>query len=123
MSHIANLNLIDKAKRHHRRMRHKDPTLPAYMDGYGRVVSNGSLAVELPLVNGDVIIYAVTPATEWCFFRKALSIRPGNEAPAATPSDIVKHALDVALDAISDIEKRAARAAEPKPNNVNIALN
>jgi hypothetical protein len=119
MAHIENLNLLDKAKRHHRRARVKDPALPAYKEGYGRVVSNGSLAVELPLVNGDMIIYAVTPATEWRFVKKALAMRPGGKAPAATPGDVIKHALDTALDVIADIEKRAARATEPKPDIVN----
>jgi hypothetical protein len=41
----------------------------------------------------------------------------------ATPAEVVKHALDMALDAISDIERRATRATELPPDSVNLVVN
>ena len=40
-----------------------------------------------------------------------------------TPAGIVKHALDMALDAISDVDRRATRATEPKPDGANLVVN
>jgi hypothetical protein len=44
-------------------------------------------------------------------------------SPAATPAGVVKHALDTALDAIADIERRASRPPEPKPDSANLFVN
>jgi hypothetical protein len=75
MSQVQHFNLIGNAKRHHRRARRKDPTLPAYVNGAGKVVANGSLTIELPLEDGSTISYSARPATQWRFVKKATSPR------------------------------------------------
>jgi hypothetical protein len=126
MKSVSNFDLVSKAKQHHRRARRKDPALPAYEEGSGWVEANGSLKVGLLLVNGDLIYYSITPVTEWRVTYKATEAKlhyVNDKVVEATPADVVKHALDTALDVIADIEKRAARAAESRPDNVNITLN
>ena len=118
MAHIQNLNLLDKAKRHHKRARAKDPTLSAYAGG-GRVVANGLLKVELPLVDGTMITFSARPAVEWRFIQE-----PGlKNAPAKlSPSDRAKQALNVLLNVLVDAEHHI-HSAEPKPDIVNTAVN
>jgi hypothetical protein len=55
MKSISNLNLLDKARRHYRGERVKDPTLPALVPGGGEVKANGRLLIELTRVDGLVV--------------------------------------------------------------------
>ena len=66
---------------------------------------------------GSVVVYSVTPHIEWRSHREAplARLRPlnGGATPAATPADALKRAVDMALGAFADIERRA-RDAQPE---------
>jgi hypothetical protein len=121
MSPVPNFDLLDKARRHYGREAAKCRAAPALVAGAGEVKANGKLCIELKRVDGSSIVYSASPVTEWRFTLEPGGVKPhanGKDA-ATTPAEVVKHALDMALDAISDIERRAVRATEPKPDSVN----
>ena len=125
MNPVPNFDLLDKARRHYRQEAAKHPTAPALVAGTGEVKANGKLCIELMHVDGSTIVYSARPVTEWRFTLEPGGVKPhvnSKDAPA-TPAEVVKHALDMALDAISDIERRATRAAEPKPDSANLVIN
>ena len=108
MNPVPNFDLLDKARRHYRRETAKYPAFSALVAGAGEVKANGKLCVELMCVHGSTIVYSAHPVTGWRF-----TVEPGGEKPhvngkdaPATPAEVVKRALDMALDAISDIERR-----------------
>jgi hypothetical protein len=112
-------NFVDKANRHYRRLRAKNPGLLPLVPGSGRVVGNGS-KVELTTENGARLVYRVTGRIEYVATLERSFARP-KLRPAPTPSDLVKRALDMGLAALADLE-RQANAAEAKATNViNIA--
>lgn len=113
MSHVSSFNPsfnpLDKARRHHR-MKKGRPLVT----GAGEVIANGKLKVMLKTVDGDTVTYIAIPIMSWRF-EPDTSVRPKvvNRVMApATPADRVKRALDLALDEIVTLEKRA-RAASP----------
>jgi hypothetical protein len=75
MNSLPSCNLLDKARRHHRRAMLKDPSLPALVAGGGKVVSNGHLSAALPLVDGTVAVYGATPSIEWQSARRPPTVR------------------------------------------------
>jgi hypothetical protein len=92
----------------------KDPSLAAPISAAGRILANGALKVALPLVDGATAVYSVTGRTEWCFRLEALRGPNAhhNGATAVTPGARVKHAIDLALGELADIEKRARAAGQ-----------
>jgi hypothetical protein len=125
MSPVPNFDLLDKARRHYLRESAKHPTAPALVAGAGDVKANGKLCIELMRVDGSTIVYSARPVTEWRFTLEQGGVKPhvnSKDAPA-TPAEVVKRALDLALDAISDIERRATRATELPPDSVNLVVN
>ena len=100
----------------------KNPAMSALVPGAGRVIANGALRVELPQVDGSTTVYIAIPRTEWCFEREAPSAhakpRLNVVAPAPSPSECVKTALDTALRVIVDLERRM-HAAQPDPKSLN----
>ena len=117
MAHIQH-QLPDKARRHYRNERAKDPTLPALVNGGGQVRANGKLCIELPLTDGSTVVYSARPVIEWRFALEPGGLKhrvngDGAAAPTeASPSDRARQALDVLLNVLADAE----RHAEPKPN-------
>jgi hypothetical protein len=101
MTQVQHFNLIGNAKRHHRRARLKDPTLPAYVNGAGKVVANGSSTIELPLEDGSTISYSAMPATQWRFVKKT-------SKKATSPRQFVDdNGVLAPLDALLAVRTRA----------------
>jgi hypothetical protein len=117
MKSISNLNLLDKARRHYRGERVKDPTLPALVPGGGEVKANGRLLIELPRVDGLVVTYSAHPVTEWRFSPEPGLKHCGNgKAAEASPSNRAHRALDVLLNVMADAERHIAK---PQPDSLN----
>ena len=117
MKSIPNLNLLDKARRHYRSERAKDPTLPALIPGGGEVKANGKLRIELPRVDGLVVTYVAHPITEWRFSPEpGLKYCGNGKAAEASSSDRAKQALDVLLGVLSDAERHVAKPLSDTTN-------
>ena len=57
MQRLSPVSQVRKARRHHRFLRSRDPSLAAAVPGAGMVTSSGEVA--LPLVDGDIALYEV----------------------------------------------------------------
>lgn len=121
MNSLPSCNLLDKARRHHRRAMLKDPSLPALVAGGGKVVSNGHLSAALPLVDGTVAVYGATPSIEWQFTREAPANRKAClsvvEWDAISDANRVKGHVDAALNILAAIDRRAAQV-EARPTAI-----
>ena len=114
MTHIPNTNFLDKARRHYRGERAKDPTLPALVPGGGQIRANGKLCVELERVDGSTVAYSFRPITEWRLTQEPCGLKPhGNgESVETSPSQRVHQALDIVLSALADAERHVSK---PQP--------
>jgi hypothetical protein len=117
MVQIHCLSLVAKARRHHKQMRAKDPSLPALVPGAGKILPGGALRVALPTVGGGTFVYSAVAVPTWRFHPGAPLARSkahgngnGDGAPAAevSPAERVRRALDEALTVLAAIERRAA---------------
>lgn len=109
------LNLVDGAKRHHKRAMLKDLSLPAPVNGGGTVLANGSLKVALPLVDGTTVVYGAAPVTEWYFHREAQAPRRSGHTTVKplTPAALIQRGVDMALSGLVEVERRARAAEQP----------
>jgi hypothetical protein len=110
MAHIENLNLLDKARRRYRSERAKDSNLPALVSGGGEVKANGKLRIELPLLDGSIVIFIAAPRVEWTLDFGYFET-PG-KSKEITQSDRAHYALDVLLNVMADAERHV-----PKPDS------
>jgi hypothetical protein len=123
MNSVAHhLNLVHMAKRHHKRAMLKEPSLPAPVNGGGKVLANGSLKVAVPLVDGTTAIYGAVPVTEWYFHREAQAPRRNGHATVKplTPAALIQRGVEMALSGLVEVERRA-RAAEQPSSSAPIA--
>ena len=118
MKKVAFLNYVDKANRHYRRLRAKNPGLLPLAPGGGRVIGNGK--VELTVENGARLVYHIAARIEYVAVLEKSFAPPKAVAvpPAASPADQAKHHVDALLDLACGLESRIARAAEAKPTNL-----
>jgi hypothetical protein len=115
MKDYRTLNILDKARRHHRWAMRKDPTLAPLVDGGGKVLANGSLKVALPLVDGTTVVYGAAPVTEWYFHREAKAPRRNGHTTVKplTPAALIQRGVDMALSGLVEVERRARAAEQP----------
>jgi hypothetical protein len=106
-------NLLDKARRHDKRERVRNPSWAPLIPGAGKIESNGSLKAELPAADGTVRVYCVTSRTEYLFdLVRSLPSHKAISPAVASPADTAKQALEVALNIIADLERRAHAAGQ-----------
>ena len=111
MAHVSpfnqSFNPADGVRRHHRKHKGR-PLVP----GAGKVVANGKLRVELTTIDGEIVAYIAKPVMTWRYELDTTAVRPKvvNRASApVTPGDLVRRALDAALDEIVTLERRASQ--------------
>jgi hypothetical protein len=103
MRDVAQANAVRKARRYHRHLRRKDPSLAAAVASGGMTMPDGT--VVLPLVDGDIALYEIGAVVEYrC--RPARSRGP---------------VIEMALEKIIEFEN-CVRAAEAKSNLVHLVI-
>ena len=112
MTPVSNFHLADKARRSHRR----NKSLPALIAGAAKVVSNGSLRVELTTVTREVFVYALAPRTEWV--AKLVERRPAPigrpPRPIVSPEAQLRSAVELTLNALARVDRAAQSKASPE---------
>ena len=107
MPHIGesddrNCNQVRRARRRHRHLRARNPSLAPAVPGGGMVLHG---TVALPLEDGDIAVYEVVASIQYrC--RPARSCGP---------------VIEMALDRLADVEA-CVRAAQQKTNIVHLPL-
>ena len=111
----AHLNFSQGAKRAYKRACQRDLSLSPLVPGrVGRAEVNGRIRVYLPTTEGEVV-YVVSRSEEWSYTLERQKARPSRHvtgASAVSPAARLSAALDAALSAIVDIERRAHAAGQ-----------